>query len=458
MAASSNAHEYVASNPKSRALFEDQKRMIPGGVTHAARAFEPFPLFIDRCHGSKKWDVDGNEYIDYWMGHGANILGHAHPLIVEAVTSQIARGSHAGGETELGARWASLIIKLIPSAEQVRFTSSGGEATQLAIRLARAYTDREKLLKFEYGFHGWHDVAAVGYSSKSRQPPPGVSRAVSDAVITVPLNDFDAARAALQHGDVAGVILEPGGVYSDTIPADPEFVRWLREETADRGTLLIFDEVVTGFRYSVGGAQATLGILPDLTALGKILGGGLACGAVVGGSRFMAPLFDASAVPGPPKVLHTGTWNANPLVATAGVAALQQIMVGNDVELAARRATELRDGINDAFESKGFVGIAYGGPSIVKIHLGSVPRITRGDFSDAVADGRRLVSGKAEAGAAFRKAILLEGVDLLRTNGFLSSMHSEEDIQRTITAVEAIIDRCGPALATGVSDPSRSGS
>lgn len=436
--------DYVLANPTSRELYTTQARHVPSGVTHSTRVFKPFPLFIRRCFGARKWDVDGHEYVDYWLGHGANLLGHAHPAVVAAVHEQLEGGFHAGGETVLGQRWSELVCELIPSAEQVRFTASGGEATQLALRLARAATDRPKIIKFQHYYHGWHDTVAIGISEPYDRPySAGITSGAQQDTVVLPANDIDAVRTALETSEVAGVIIEPGGGYSDTVPIDSAFLGELRQATRDRGTLLIFDEVVTGFRYARGGAQEFFDVLPDITTLGKVVGGGIPCGAVAGREGIMRLMRDATDTDAPVEALvpQHGTWNANPLAAAAGVATLREVATGEPIETATARADQLRDGLNALFEKISLPASAYGRSSIWKTVLGERPRVLDGDFSSYRDDARRLVNGWGPAEVALRQAMLLNGVDLMRANGFTSSAHQEKDIELTISAFETAIAR-----------------
>jgi glutamate-1-semialdehyde 2,1-aminomutase len=439
------AEEYATANPTSALLHGKQARHVPSGITHLARTFDPFPLFVARCVASRKWDVDGHEYVDYWMGHGANLLGHGHPAVLEAVAAQIAKGFHAGGETEQGLEWAQLVCELVPSAERVRFTSSGGEATQMAMRLARATLGKDRIVKFTYNFHGWHDPVMTGLAPPFEIPiSPGIPQGIRDTIVLAPFNDLDGTRRILDaHSDIAGVILEPGGAYGDTIPSDPAFLRGLRAATEEREVALIFDEVVTGFRYARGGAQEHFGVIPDLTALGKIVGGGVAAGAVAGSVRFMQRLEHRDdpdwvrfgMVP------HPGTWNANPLAAAAGVATLRMVRTGKPVNRAAAQATRLRTRLNEVFAREGVPGVAYGRSSILRIHLGDVPKLALGDFSEHQSDGARLIQGPGPVGDRFRMAMLLEGIDLMRTNGFVSAVHSDDDVDATVRALQAALRR-----------------
>ena len=232
----------------------------------------------------RKWDVDGNCYVDYFGGHGALLLGHCHPKVVEAVKQQMERSTHFGASHETEIAWAEWVMKLVPSAERVRFTSSGTEATLMAVRLARAFTGKSKLIRFKHHFHGWHDHMTSGYASHfDGSPTPGVLPGVAGGLVLAEQNDAEGlARLLEANDDIAAAILEPTGAHGAQLPIDPKFLTALRELTRQHGVLLIFDEVVTGFRVSPGGAQAEYGIRPDLTTLAKILAGGLPGGAVAG--------------------------------------------------------------------------------------------------------------------------------------------------------------------------------
>src|SRR5215207_4794803 len=270
---------------RSAELFERSRNAIAGGITHDSRNFAPFPIYVERADGSRKWDVDGNELLDHWMGHGALLLGHNHPQVTSAVAEQVHKGTHYGACHELEVVWAEQIGRMIPSTAWVRFTMSGTESTMLAMRDARAFTGREKIIRFAGHFHGWHDYAMDGYQPPFDTPTStGIPPAVSASMLVAYPNNIESVRELLDAhpGEVAAVILEPGGGSNAILPTDVQFLRDLRALTSERGVVLIFDEVITGFRYSPGGAQQVYGITPDLTTLGKIVAGGLPGGAVVG--------------------------------------------------------------------------------------------------------------------------------------------------------------------------------
>lgn len=439
------AREYAEKYPESRRLHQEAQALLPGGVTHMARTFDPFPIYVDRCVGAYKWDVDGHQYIDYWMGHGAMLLGHAHPAVVEAVREQVARGTHAGGSTRLEIEWARLLIDLVPCAESVKFTSSGTEATLLALRAARAYTGKSKILKFEGHFHGWHDYVMCGVIEPYDVPmSAGIPEEVQRSVVLVPFNDPEALTQALDSSDdIAAVIAEPGGSYDDTVPANPAFLKHLREETARRGIVLIFDEVVTGFRYAVGGAQEYFNVIPDMTTLAKVMAGGLNGGAVVGRREIME-VFEPRAEAHWNRyrlVPHPGTFNANPVSAAAGIAALQLIATGEPTKRAQEMTEMLINGINQVLARRGIPGCAYGRASIFKTFIGKeAPRLARFDFRNVKEDTVTLLQGTPIA-RDLRKGMLLNGVDLMRVAGFVSAAHTPEMIDATVQAFDRTLTR-----------------
>jgi len=434
---------YAAERAGSRQLHRRAQRVFANGVTHQIRMQDPFPIYVSHAEGAHKWDVDGHRYVDYVGGHGALLLGHGHPAIVAAVGEQIAKGTHYGACHELEVRWGELVQQLVPSAERVRFVSSGTEAVLMAFRLARAFTGRPKVLKFQAHFHGWHDYGMAGLSIPFETPAsPGIPAAVFDTVVVCPANDPAALAAALQPGDVAAAIVEPTGAHFGQVPLRPAFLADLRRLCTGHGTLLIFDEVVTGFRYAPGGVQALSGVIPDLTTLAKILAGGLPGGAVVGRADIMAA-FEFRADPQwnrYRRLYHPGTFNANPLSAAAGVAALELIATGEPQATADRLAAGLRAGLNAVLDRRGIAGCAYGDASIFHMYFG--PAVQRGPQGPTLAsdDPLVLLSVPGKIAGALRGAMLTQGIDLVRNSGLVSAAHGEEDVARTIAAFEAALD------------------
>jgi glutamate-1-semialdehyde 2,1-aminomutase len=443
--------EYERLHPASARLYQESLRTFPSGVTHDVRYLQPFPIYIDRAAGSRKWDVDGNEYIDYVMGHGALFMGHAHPEITAAVVEQAGKGTHYGANHRLELEWGRLVKELVPSAEAVRFTSSGTEATLMAIRLARAYTGRDRILKFDYHFHGWHD-AVVGVRAPESDSPrsAGVPASAAGNTISVPQNDIDAVEQKLSQGDVAGVILEPTGASWGTLPVRPGFLAELREVTHRHQAVLIFDEVVTGFRIAPGGAQERYGVRPDLTALAKILAGGLPGGAVAGRADLVSMMeFRADSWwNAERRVQHPGTFNANPLSAAAGAAMLRMAADGRRHRHAGRLNERLVAGMNRVLGETGVPGAVYGLASYFHITLGrECPRPQEG-IEWAVEDGRLPPRMDAALTMALKRAMLNHGVDLMGGNGgFTSGVHSEADID---AAIEAFREAAGELRDEGL--------
>jgi glutamate-1-semialdehyde 2,1-aminomutase len=344
---------YRAATPGSAARAERAAGLFPSGITHDSRYIEPYGLYITRAQGPRKWDVDGRCYVDYFGGHGAMLLGHCHPEVMAAGHAQLDRGTHFGASHELEILWAEAVKRLIPSAERVRFTSSGTEATLMAVRLARAFTGRPRLIRFNYNFHGWHDHMTSGHTNHfDGTATTGVLDAVAGNVLLCDQNDeAGLARLLEQHdGEVAAAIIEPTGANGGKLPIDPNFLQALRRLTAEHGVLLIFDEVVTGFRVAPGGAQAAYGIRPDLTTLAKILAGGLPGGAVAGRKEILDLLdFQVTKGAGKEKIAHPGTFNANPLSASAGIVVFKVVVVFIVCECFNKYSDELRWRLNDVF-------------------------------------------------------------------------------------------------------------
>jgi glutamate-1-semialdehyde 2,1-aminomutase len=431
---------YDSEFPNSRKLHEQARALFPNGVTHDLRHLEPFPIYVERAQGGHKWDVDGHELIDYWSGHGALLLGHSHPAVVEAVQRQMARATHPGACHELEIEWGQWVTRLVPSAEKLRFVSSGTEATLMALRLARIHTGKPRVLKFAGHFHGWHDFLIPAADLPAVGAVPGVPAEVAADTVIVPPNDPAAVEQALARDPLIGcVILEPTGSHFGAVPVPGEFLRALRELTARHSRLLIFDEVITGFRVSPGGAQGHYGVTPDLTTLAKILAGGLPGGCVAGRADVLAAI---EFRPGKAKMKHPGTFNANPLSAAAGVATLQQVATGEPTRRANETARLLRRLLNAVFAERGLDWVAYGEFSGFKLLPGyQGPRPEGDDFVPYGGALDRLGTAKdPRLVHAFRRAMLLHGVDLPGLSGMTTAAHTEEDVTRTARAVAAAVE------------------
>jgi glutamate-1-semialdehyde 2,1-aminomutase len=430
--------QYAEAFPRSAALFQRAIRLFPDGVTHVSRAMRPFPVAIDRAAGSRKWTIDGQEVIDYMVGHGSLLLGHSFPPVVEAVRTQMERGTHPGGSTELEVQWAEAVCRLVPGAERVRFVASGTEAAMMAVRLARLFTGRPRVLRFQGHFHGWSDGIVSESNPPYGQNEPGVP---APEMACLPPGDLEAVDVALAAAtDVAAVILEPTGGHWGEVPLGATFLRGLREITMRRNVLLICDEVITGFRVAPGGAQEKFGVRADLTVLAKVLAGGLPGGAVAGREAIMDLL--SSSRPGP-RLRHPGTFNANPLSAAAGVTALREVASGEPQRRADAVAAALRVGMNRIIREEGVRWRAYGTFSdfhIVTEYDGPQPDDDAFLPCDAAFE-RLSVPPPAAVVEASRQAMLLEGVDWFGLRGMTSAAHTDEDVDRTLAAFRRMLER-----------------
>ena len=427
--------------PRSAELYLRGATVFPDGVTHDGRALAPFPPYVTAAAGACKTTVDGVELIDYWMGHGSLLLGHSHPELVNAVGEQVQRGTHFGASHELEIRWAEQICALIPSAERVRFTNSGTEATLMALRLCRLISGRTKVIKLAGAFHGWHDQLAPGADpphSDSRYPTPGIPDEVLDQLIVVRPNDLAAVEQAISRHRPACVILEGTGGRWGVVPFRMEFVRGVRELTAATGTLLIVDEVITGFRVAPGGAQEHYGIIPDFSTLAKVVAGGLPGGCLAGKAEFMEAL--ASNNRYGQKMKHPGTYNGNPLSAVAGLTMLKHVATGIPCREANAAGAKLRADLNALFQEQQVNWIAYGDFSLTHI----LPHYSGNRAGDSIpfdGDFERLDQPiEREFVNAFRCATLLAGVDCMGLGLITSSMHTPAVIDQTVAGFRRAIE------------------
>ncbi|MFW6056137.1 MAG: aspartate aminotransferase family protein [Chloroflexota bacterium] len=420
--------QYIERRPLSARLHaEALMHFGAGGATHAARVSDPFRPYITHAEGSRKWDVDGNEYVDYTMGHGALLLGHSHPAIVEAIQVQAAKGLHYGENHEMEIRWASLISSMMPVAERIEFCAAGQEANMMAVRLARAYTGRRRILRFAENYHGWADELAG----------PGPVGCLAEEVTVLPFNDREAVEKALATREYAIMLSEGGGGHmAGQVPIELALQRDLPGMARQYGTLYCLDEVVTGFRDAPGGWQELVGVKPDLSTIGKCVGGGVHVGAVVGREDIFSAL--SPAAPPGARVIHAGTWNANPLAAAAGVAACTLYLNGAPERQAAAMARRFRDGGNEVFRRLGIQGRFYS-RSIVHLYLGPVEQEPATfDFEGPSTDVTRLMAPEYEAvKTRLGLHLLEEGVAAFRGAMYVfSSAHTEQDVDFTIEALE----------------------
>lgn len=415
---------------RSIAYYDQAVKVIPGGVNSPVRAFksvEMNPVVLERGEGSRVWDVDGNEYIDYICSWGPLILGHSHPSVVEAVKAAAEKGTSFGALTEIEVKMAQLVAEIVPSVEVVRMVNSGTEATMSALRLARAYTRRNKIVKFEGSYHGHSDSllikAGSGVATLGLPDSPGVPENTAQHTLTVPYNDLDSARVAFQKfgHDIAAVIVEPVAGNMGVVPPEPGFLEGLRRLTSHYGALLIFDEVMTGFRVDYHCAQGKYGVMPDLTTLGKVIGGGLPVGAY-GGRR---EIMEMVAPTGP--VYQAGTLSGNPLAMAAGYATLQELGKPGVYEQLEAKAARLEEGFRRNAEE---AGIPY--------HINRVGSMVCLFFTgEKVVSYTQAKQSDTKRFARYFRLMLEQGILLPPSQFegmFVSTAHSDEDIERTIEA------------------------
>ncbi len=364
----------------SKQRFETAKGLFPCGVTHDARMMEPFPVYITHAKGAHKWDVDGHKLTDYFVGHGSHLLGHCPDDVVKAVQEQMTRGTHLWRVSRSGSRMGATGPQVGAECGARALTGSGTEATLMALRLSRLYTGRPKFLKFHGHFHGWHDYVTVSSDYPYDTPNvPGVPDDVARHCVAIPPNDLSRVEDALKaDAEIGAVILEPTGGHWGTVPIRGEFLKGLRDICSRLNRVLIFDEVITGFRVSPGGGATFYGVIPDLTSMAKILAGGLPGGCVGGRGDILAFI---EPRPGKPKMKHPGTYNANPLSAAAGVATLNRVATGDPCDKANAAARRLRNKLNELFESRDWPWMSYGDFSMVRVvpdYRGDAPQHHRG--------------------------------------------------------------------------------
>lgn len=411
---------------KSEELFKEAQNYLPGGVDSPVRAYKPYPFFAKEAKGSKITDVDGNSYIDYCLAYGPLVLGHANEKIMDKVAKQLKIGSAYGVPTENEIKLAKLVIKKVPCAEMVRFVNSGTEATMSAIRLARAATGKKKIIKFEGSYHGAHDYVLVKSGSGAVGLPdsPGVPGDTTKNTVLIPFNDEEAVVDLIKRegNDIAAIIVEPIMGNVGFIPPKGDYLKFLREITSQNDIILIFDEVITGFRIAEGGAQEYFGVTPDLVTFGKILGGGFPIGALAGKKEFMEMISPAGTV------YQAGTFNGNPVSITAGLAMLNQL---NDDFYAEsdRKGNMIRTGIQDILSDNNLDFKIVGLSSMFQLY-----------FTDKeVYDYNSAKSADTEKFNQYFQTLLKKGVFIPPSQFeccFISSMHDNEDIQKTLEAVE----------------------
>jgi len=420
---------------KSISSFEQSQKYIPGGVNSPVRAFRAIggnPLFIKRGKGSKIHDIDGNKYIDYVCSWGPLILGHAHPKVVKAIQKAAEKGTSYGAPTKLETKLAKTIVKAFPSIDLVRMVSSGTEATMSAIRLARGYTQRDKIIKVEGCYHGHADCLLVkagsGGATFGVPDSAGVPADFAQNTITVPFNDADAIKIAIQDNpeQVACVILEPIAGNMGVVPPRDGYLEEIREITAQNGVVLIFDEVITGFRVAFGGAQELYGVTPDMTCLGKIIGGGMPVGAYGGKREIMECIAPLGSV------YQAGTLSGNPLAMSAGIATLKVLSEPEVYETLEQRASALAEGLAEATKAAGVDSYHTRVGSMLSIFF----------TSEQVVDYTTAKNSDTDKFAVYFRGLLEGGIYIAPSqfeSGFVSLAHSDDDIQTTIGVASEVL-------------------
>lgn len=423
----------------STALFTAAQRYLPGGVNSPVRAMRAVgrgPVFMERAAGPRMWDVDGNEYLDYVGSWGPMILGHLHPAVVEALQGALAKGTSFGTPSALEVEMARRLVDAVPSVEMVRMTNSGTEATMSALRVARGYTGRDLILKFVGCYHGHGDSLLVsagsGVATFGLPDSPGVTEGTARDTLTVEYNDLAAVEEVFARvgGQIAAVIVEPVAGNMGCVPPAPGFLEGLRAVSERHGAVLIFDEVMTGFRVAYGGAQERYGVTPDMTTLGKVIGGGLPVGAFGGRADIMERVAPAGSI------YQAGTLSGNPLAMAAGVATLDVLRAGDSYAVLEARGAQLEAGLVAAAEAAGI-------PARVQ-RVGAM--LTTFFTERAVTDFPSAKTSDTERYGAFFRGMLERGVYLAPSQfeaAFLSTAHSEADIERTVEVAADVLNGLG---------------
>ncbi len=421
-------------SPEETALLRTALRRFPGGALGGYYAPGDLQFVVKEARGAHLRDFSGREYIDYLLGSGPMVLGHAHPAVIQAVEAQLGRGSTYFQLSEPALALAEEICRAVPCAEQVRYTSSGSEATFFALRLARAFRKRDKILKFEGGFHGTHDYSlmSVGPRVPKAFPAPtpdsgGIPHAIEENVLVAPFNDLAETEAILaaHHDSLAAVIMEP---FQRLIVPDDGFLQGVREITVRYGVPLIFDEIVTGFRFAYGGAQEYYGVVPDIAALGKIIGGGFPLAAVVGREEIMRHL--APSLQGTSDFVHqAGTLNGNPVAAAAGLATLAELRKPGTYERLFQTGNRVKQALHEAARTAGLQAEVAGEAPVFEIYFTDRP----------ITDYRATLTADKALHAAFTRALLERGVLKATQKFYVSLAHTEEDIRQTVQAFTAAL-------------------
>jgi len=424
---------YRLKTPRSEKLFKRAKEVMPGGISHNIHYFPPYPFFIKKTKGSKIWDVDGNEYIDLWMGNYTHILGHCPAVIVQAIEKQLKEGIHWGLVYKKQIEWAELIQELVPSAEMVRFCCSGTEATMYAVRLVRAFTGKKIVLKIAGGWHGANPDLSLGIKMPyDREESLGLLPELQKYTKVIPFNDLSGSLKVIHQNkkDLAGIILEPIVGEGGFNPATKEYLQMLRSETKKLGALLIFDEVISCFRVALGGAQERFNITPDLTTLGKIVGGGLPVGALVGKREILEKTSPEKKRNKWEKILiGGGTFSAHPLTAAAGLTMLNYLKDHHQkvYPILESKGKKVRKGMREAFHREGVNAVVTGIGSLFQTHF----PFQKGESLNSPHSIHRFTDIEKRE-IEFRVRMLSKGIHVMHGGGSLTLAHSDEDIEKII--------------------------
>ena len=436
-----NREQYASRTKTSKELWEKARKVIPGGISANAKFVPPYPIFMNKASGSKITDVDGNVYVDYVMGYGPLLLGHAHPEIVKAVNLLLEEHGtwHFGTPTPMELKLAEKLCRTIPCAQMVRFTNSGNEATMLATRLARAYTKRPKIGRFEGHYHGWNDFAAISFNPPLDKVGPedqpnivpqsaGLSHSAEEETVVLQFNDVNALEKQVKEhkDDLAGIIIEP--VSKACFAAEPEFMTRLRELTKRYGIVLIFDEVITGMRLGLTGAQGYYNVKPELVAMGKVISGGFPMGAVAGAEEIMKLVSPTET--DERRIFHSGTYNGHPAAMVAGLKTIEILETTDAYQKANWAAETLRNGLKKITEDRHVDAQILGVASTFHI-LFTKNKITR---------HRDVMKSDLDRLLAYDYGMWSRGLFLMPRHAcYTSAVHTKEDVERTLTAADEVI-------------------
>ena len=430
---------YKRKTPLSENLFKRAKEVMPGGISHNVHFFPPYPFFVKKAKGSKVWDVDGNEYVDTWMGNYTHILGHRPSIITRAVKKQLEEGVHWGLVYKKQIEWAELVRELVPSAEMVRFCCSGTEATMYAVRLTRAFTGKKTILKAAGGWHGANSDLSLGIKMPyEREESLGLLPELQQYTKVIPFNDPLGSLEIIHQNqkDLAGIILEPVIGEGGFISATEEYLQTLRSETQKLGALLIFDEVISCFRVALGGAQERFNVLPDLTTLGKIVGGGMPVGAVVGRREIIERTSPEKKMNKWERILiGGGTFSAHPLTAAAGLAMLRHLKDHHKkiYPLLESKGEKVRKELQEALDREGLNAVVTGTGSLFQTHFPFEKGVT---LNSPQSIHRLTDLEKREI--EFRVRMLGKGIHVMHGGGCLTVAHSDQDIEKIVRAARKV--------------------